>query len=65
MCNASLEVATDCQEGRGAVFDPTASSTWEQGDQYALGLDEGLGESGVGQYGALLRLPLDRRKYQD
>jgi len=33
---------------------PTASSTWEQGDQYALGLDEALCENGVGQYGALL-----------
>lgn len=56
-CDTSLGVSSDCAEARGGVFDSAKSSTWNQTyanatqDQYQLGLNGQLGESGIGQYG--------------
>jgi hypothetical protein len=51
ICNASVGVASDCQEKRGGVFDSAKSTSWVQAEQYELSLDSALGYSGVGQYG--------------
>lgn len=57
VCDTSVGVEADCAEERGGVFDSAKSSTWNQTyanasqDQYTLGLNEQLGENGIGQYG--------------
>ncbi|KAG4432803.1 hypothetical protein IFR05_011714 [Cadophora sp. M221] len=51
VCNTSVGVKADCEEDRGGFFDSAKSSTWKQGDQYQLQLEEMLGYEGVGQYG--------------
>lgn len=51
VCNTSVGVKANCEEDRGGFFDGAKSSTWKQGDQYQLQLEEMLGYEGVGQYG--------------
>ncbi|KAK0125475.1 hypothetical protein ONS96_009313 [Cadophora gregata f. sp. sojae] len=51
VCNVSVGVKANCEEDRGGFFDGAKSSTWKQGDQYQLQLEEMLGYEGVGQYG--------------
>lgn len=51
ICNASAGVAAECEDARGGVFETGESTTWQQTGQWALGLDQDLGQSGVGQYG--------------
>lgn len=53
VCNASVGVSSNCGDARGGLFDDTDSSTWIPSDQDFLGLDQGLGYEGVGQYGML------------
>ena len=56
-CDESLGVNGNCADARGGLFSSAQSSTWVQTyanatlDQYSLGLNTDLGESGVGQYG--------------
>jgi len=51
VCNTSVGVKANCEEDRGGFFDGAKSSTWKQGEQYQLQLEEMLGYEGVGQYG--------------
>ncbi|KAH7342685.1 aspartic peptidase domain-containing protein [Rhexocercosporidium sp. MPI-PUGE-AT-0058] len=51
VCNTSVGVKANCEEDRGGFFDSAKSSTWKQGEQYQLQLEEMLGYEGVGQYG--------------
>lgn len=53
VCNTTVGVPPDCAEARGEFFDPTKSSTWQEGEQNELGLNHALGYQGVGQYGML------------
>jgi hypothetical protein len=50
-CNVSAGVSPDCGEARGGLFDNNTSSTWENGQEQFLGLNEALGYDGEGQYG--------------
>jgi hypothetical protein len=50
-CNVSAGVSPDCGNARGGLFDNNTSSTWENGQEQFLGLDEALGYDGEGQYG--------------
>lgn len=56
---------SDCAEARGAFFDPTKSSTWQEGEQNELGLNSALGYEGVGQYGMLKAGSEDRHDEGD
>ncbi|RDW85871.1 hypothetical protein BP5796_04196 [Coleophoma crateriformis] len=51
VCNTTEGVSTDCGDERGGLWEATSSSTWQQGDQLFLGLNQDLGYSGQGQYG--------------
>ncbi|CZS97414.1 uncharacterized protein RCO7_00245 [Rhynchosporium graminicola] len=51
VCNISAGVEANCEEARGGFFNSARSSTWKQGDQYMLQLENMLGYDGVGQYG--------------
>ena len=51
VCNTTIGVKADCEADRGGFFDSAKSSTWKQGDQYQLQLEQMFGYEGVGQYG--------------
>ncbi|RDW74958.1 hypothetical protein BP6252_06100 [Coleophoma cylindrospora] len=51
VCNTTEGVSADCGDERGGLWEATSSSTWQQGDQLFLGLNQDLGYSGQGQYG--------------
>ena len=44
-------VAFECRNLRGGLFEPNASSTWQEIGFYELDMDANLGFTGYGEYG--------------